>query len=753
MNETVLISARPAERWDHGFPIGGGSFGAMLLGGADTERIYLNEETIWSGEEMQAPDPDFREKLQKLRAMYLAGDEYIDEEAARLLGDSMQRVRSYETAGELEITLPDTGELRHYRRELRLRSGLFRAVFQKGDLLVRESAYCSYPYEVTVVRYRFSRPVTVQAAYLRQFLTGAEFADGILRCTARTACGDHRFAVCIKPVTDGTVRFEYGGLVIENAEKITFLVSIATAFAYGDGFAEEALGILAEADDPEELRRCSEEDHRALFDRTALSFAEPDESLAALPVETRLERLKNDPAATDPGLYELYFNFGKYLLICSSRRGTFPANLQGVWAEKIENPWNADYHTNINLQMNYWPAEPLDLGECHEALFDYMNEVLLPSGRETARALYGCRGTVVHHLSDLYGYTGPADGLWGLWPLGAGWLSTHMWEHYLFTLNEDFLRETAYAFMKESALFFLDYMFESANGTLLSGPSMSPENEFFIDTPAGRKKGYLCFSPTMDVEIISAVLRNYVAAEEILKIDPETAAAAVRALEKMPPLRVASNGTLCEWLCEREEPEPGHRHISHAFALYPGCAVTADTPALFEAMRKTLERRLANGGGHTGWSRAWLICLYARLGQGEEAYAHLRALLTNSTLPSLLDTHPPFQIDGNFGGTAGVAETLLQSHGGVIRLLPAVPAGLSGSFSGLKARGNVSVGATFENGRVKTFSLASPTPQRVKVQVPGAAKLLCGAAEYLPENGVFTLPAGEEPGTFTCVGQ
>jgi alpha-L-fucosidase 2 len=750
MNETILRLNNEAGSWDNGSPIGGGSFGAVLFGGAKTEKIDLNEETIWSESPIAPPDPEFRKKIQRLRDMYLAGETYIDDEAERLLGDSMQCVKSYESAGVVELCLPEFGEVKHYKRELDLEHAVFSCAAQYACGTVKEEAFCSYPYEITAVKYTFPAAGSVKIAFTREFTDAVEYNGGVLEATCHTGYGNHRFAVGVKPLSDGAVSFADGCLRVENAKTLTLFIAIATEYNYGDGFLAELREILVEAEDYAAIKANHIEDFAALFHESSVSFAEADPSLRRMAAGERIARLRDDPAAVDPGLYELYFNFGKYLLISSSRDGTLPANLQGVWAEKLENPWNADYHTNINLQMNYWPAEVLGLGECHAALFDYMNGVLLESGRETAKALYGCRGTVTHHLSDLYGYTAPADGLWGLWPLGGAWLSTHMWEHYLFTEDLDFLRETAYEYMKACAEFFLDYLFADATGTLCSGPSMSPENRYYIDTPEGRKEGYLCFSPTMDVEIITHVLQNYVAAEDLLGVDPETKAAAAAALNKLPKLKVGANGTLNEWPEEYEEPEPGHRHISHAYGLYPGNMITAQTPELFAAIRKTLERRLSFGGGHTGWSRAWLICLYARLGLGKEAYSHLRALLTNSTLPSLLDTHPPFQIDGNFGGSAGIAEALLQSHDGVVTVLPAAPGFLSGEYSGLRARGNLSVGARFEAGRAAAVTLSSPTATEARVVCPGAAALISDGKKYLPKDGVFTLPVSPVPATFTA---
>ncbi|MCH5198124.1 MAG: glycoside hydrolase N-terminal domain-containing protein [Oscillospiraceae bacterium] len=727
MNEKTLTLFNEATEWDNGSPLGGGSFGAMLFGGTDTEKIYLTEETIWSSADMGENEPEFYDKVQTLRNMYLSGNKYLDDEAKKLLAGSMKSVRSFEYAGILKITPEISGEVSEYKRELSLCSGVLDVSFKKGEIEVKEQAFCSYPYEVTAVKYNFSAPVCLSAFYEREFAEKPTFSDGILLINAKTAFGEHGFTVGIKTVTDGVLTENCGKLKIENANEVVFYISITTAYNFPADYKTIPPDILTEAESYDEILSNHIEDFSALFSKSDLEL-EGDEELKALPADKRIERLKNDESAEDFGLYELYFNFGKYLLISSSREGTFPANLQGVWAEKLQNPWNSDYHTNINLQMNYWPTEITGLSECHKALFSYMNTVLLDSGKKTAKELYHCRGTVTHHLSDLYGYTGPADGLCGFWQMGGAWLSAHLWEHYLFTLDRDFLKNDAYEYIKNCALFFIDYMFPDNDGTLLSGPSMSPENNFFINTPDGIKEAFLCMSPTMDVEIISQVLRNYIETENILGQDNKTKKEAEAALSKMKKLSIGKNGTLMEWPEDFPEEDPGHRHISHAYALYPGNEITQDSPELFEAVKKTLERRLSFGGGHTGWSRAWLINLFARLKSGDKAYENIKLLLTKSTMPNLLDSHPPFQIDGNFGGAAGIGETLLQSHDGYITLLPAIPENLSGKFTNLRARGNISVSAEFKNGKVTAFSLSSPISQSVKLKFPGGKTELINIA-------------------------
>ncbi len=734
----ILHLAHPAREWEDGSPIGNGSLGAVLFGGTDVEKIYLSEETIWSGGKIDALDPDFRKKIDALRELFLTDRlSEVDDEAERLLEGAFNRIRSVEYAGRLDIAADLSGEITNYRRDLDLTAGIFTCAYEKGGVAVEETAFASHDYRNVAVRYAFSVPTDLTLAFVRENVTEREYANSRYTVSARTAEGDRHFAAGIRTETDGALTGDENVVKLAGATYAVFYIAVATEFNSGEDYKEALADILGEAADYGELKRMHTEDFSSLTCRSDLTL-DGDPAAEALPADERLRRLQDDDGAEDPGLYALYFAFGKYLLVSSSREDTLPAHLQGVWVEKLENPWNADYHTNINLQMNYWPAEVMDLGDCHRALFEYMNTYLLLSGEKTARVNYGCRGTVTHHLSDIYGYTAPADGLWGLWPHGAGWLSTHMWEHYLFTKDEYFLEHTAFPFMKACAMFYVDYLFDGPGGYLHSGPSASPENRYYVETPGGKKELYLCFSPTMDIEIIGAVLRNYVAAAKILDRNDPFAAEAQAALDRLPPLKTGPDGRLNEWLEAYEEPEPGHRHISHAFALYPDNAIGDGTPDLLAAVRRTLDARLSHGGGHTGWSRAWLVNLFARLRDGEETFRHLHLLLTRSTKPNFFDNHPPFQIDGNFGGAAGIAEALLQSHGDCIELLPAATEGLSGGFRGFKARGNVTVDAKFRNGRVTEFTLTPAYDGEYRVD-PGVSAITDGRETFISEDRRFTL--------------
>ena len=717
MKHYVLHLANPAFQWDNASPVGCGSAGLMVWGGIAEERLTFNEESIWDGGPMDTRVDGFAEKIEHIRSLFLAGREYdADCYANENMGNCFNRIKPYEYAGELLVTChADAEGVKDYRRDIDLTDGVCTVCYQKDGHSYRREYFASYPRKLIVSRFSSDAPVSYGVRFRRENVRNLTVTPMTICALASTATKDNRFLLKTKLVTDGKPSVSDCGIRVEGATTLELYTVIVTSFRAFDllGTADDRLEAYTSGYDALLAEHIA--DHSALMDRSDVEFAS-DGNLEAMPVSERLERLKNDPDARDDGLIALYWTFGKYLLVGSSRPGTLPANLQGVWADGLNPPWSSDYHTNINLQMNYWQAEEANLGECTAALFNYMNAYLLPGGEKVARENYGVRGTVVHHLSDIYGFAAAADGLWGLWPLGGAWLAYHMWEHWLYTGDRDFLRDTAYRYIRKCAEFFMDSLFEGPDGCLHSGPSTSPENRYFDDE---RRPVFLAISPTMDLEIIGGLLDFYAQTEQILMISPESGRKAAEIRAKMPPLRVGKHGQLMEWLKDYDEPEPGHRHISHAFGLYPAAQITHATPELYRAIEVSLERRLAHGGGHTGWSRAWLINLFARLEKSGEAYKNLRLLFTKSTYPNLFDGHPPFQIDGNFGGAAGIGEMLMQSHEGMISLLPAVPAFLDGSFRGLRARGGYTVSASWKNGEITSLTIAGDKPGTVKVRVPG----------------------------------
>ena len=693
MKDYKLYLANPAADWENASPIGCGYMGAMVFGRVGRERLQFNEERIWCGspEDHKNYDPDFRRKIDVLRQMLLEGKGHeADEYAEKNL--SFPHIRSYETAGDLYFDFENDG-CTDYSRTLDLMRGTATVDYTQEGTHYTRTYFASYPDRMIAVRFCAEggeKKLRFRLTYERPNLTERS-ADGDRWCIrGQTACKNHNFNIRIQFACEGgAMKVTSDAVEVRDADTFTMFITARTdTEAPVPNFMWESA-----------LARHTE-DFSAMMSRSDITLGNSDPAVEALPVSRRRHLFRD--GGKDDRLISLYYQFGKYLLVSSSRPGSLPANLQGVWADGIQAPWNADYHSNINLQMNYWPAEVANISECALPLFDYMNQNYLESGKRTAQAMYHCRGTVVHHISDLYGFTAAGDCLCGFWPFGAAWLCYHMWEHYLYTHDAEFLKNTAYEFISESVQFFLDYLFEH-DGYLLSGPSTSPENKYF---DADGNMVSLCLSPTMDNQIIHGLFSFYLEAEELLHLDPEKAAQVRAALPKLPPMKVGKYGQLMEWMDDVEEFEIGHRHISHLFGLFPGNQITPETPELFAAAKKTLERRLSGGGAHTGWSAAWLLLFNCRLQDTDGTAFSIRRLLSRSTLDNLLDSHPPFQIDGNFGGCAGIAESLLQSHSGHIRILPALPSDITeGSFDGLVARGGVVVDAKFSDRRVTHLTL------------------------------------------------
>ncbi|WP_206107791.1 glycoside hydrolase family 95 protein [Paludisphaera rhizosphaerae] len=758
---------RPAREWLEALPLGDGHLGAMVYGGFPSERIALNDGTLWSGGPKDGDNPEALKALPEIRRL-IAEEKYAE---AHAYAKKMQGpfTQSYQPMGDLLLTFPAVeGGTTDYLRTLDLDQAVATTTYKAGGVTYTRELFTSNPDRVLVARLTADRPGALafeaKLASKQRFHTKADGdalvlvgqapanADPVYHKTAEPISYNDdagiRFEVRVKVLADGQVSVSGDAIRVAGATTATLLLTDATSF---NGFdrspvregldpapiAAERLAKAA-AKTYETLRDNHIQDYQRLFRRVAIDLGPSAPGALDVSTDERVKRF----GAKDPGMVALHFQYGRYLLIASARSGGQPPNLQGLWNDELFPPWSSNYTININTEMNHWPAEVANLAECHAPLFAMIRDLAV-NGAKTARVNYGCNGWVAHHNTDLWkqsapvGAFGKGDATWAFWPMAGPWLCRHLWDHYAFGGDEAFLRETAYPLMKGSAEFCLDWLVEDASGRLTTSPSTSPENQFI--GPDGKRSAVSAGS-SMDLELIHDLFAHCITASKVLKTDDAFRGKLEAAMAKLAPLQIGPDGRLQEWSKPFREAEPKHRHVSHLWAAYPGDQITQRTPDLQEAVKKSLIARTDQG---TGWSTGWKVCLWARQGDGDHAFGLIQRTLTlgpGGVYANLFGSHPPFQMDGNFAFPAGVSEMLLQSHeaDGDVHLLPALPtAWPTGSVKGLRARGGFEVDLAWKDGKLTSAVIRSNLGRKATVRTAGKAVTI----ETKP-GGTYTIDAG-----------
>jgi len=729
--------AQPATKWMEALPVGNGRLGAMVFGDTNQERIQLNEDSLWSGGPDWGNSKGNKDDLEQIRKLLKEGKAHDVDKLIVEKFSYKSVLRSHQTMGDLFIDFDNDKKVENYKRSLDFDKALAKTTYITDGYEVTQQIFASNPDDVLLIQLKTTNPDGMDFSLKmnrpqdkrHETVTVNNPSDTEISMKGMvTQYGGKKFSepfpidygvkfeTRLKVINNsGDVSAENGMLKLNGVKEATIYLVANTSF-YHDNFEDENTKTLAEVSKKSfnDLFEIHKKDHQELYKR--VDFKLGDNALDSLPTDVRLQRIKD--GSNDPDLAAKLFQYGRYLLIASSREGTNPANLQGLWNEHIEAPWNADYHLNINLQMNYWPAEVTNLSELHAPFFNFIDSVV-ERGKITAKDQYGVeRGSVVHHTTDLWAtpWMRAAQAYWGSWIHGGGWSAQHYWERYQFTEDKEFLENRTYPILKSLSEFYLDWLvWDEKSESWVSSPETSPENSYLANDG---KPAAVSFGSAMGHQIIGEVFDNTLESAKILGINDAFVKEVKAKRDKLHPgIVIGKDGRILEWNEPYEEPEKGHRHMSHLYALHPGDDITESTSKTFEAAQKTIDYRLQHGGAGTGWSRAWMINLNARLLDAKSAQENITKFMQISVANNLFDEHPPFQIDGNFGYTAAVAELLLQSHEEFLRILPALPDNWkNGEMRGLKARGNIEVDITWKKGKLENLTLTSVADKMIKIK-------------------------------------